>query len=230
MAVVFTRDQGPLGAVDRSRVKPVSFRAPSFQLTLTPVLTAAAVTCVGTLGASPTIIGRIMMFSSCPSRWQCQTYSQPKSTSWFVTGAGSFVGSTLRNPSVLPIGLVGSTGATSGGIWTQGFVFRDDHLMYSTEPVSSGVGAGELRDPGGFDLATFGASEHRFVDPAASARAKDEIQLSKTDSEVGVLQRHTERRRERHPTIRWAARVHGATDGNVGATRANPESRSSSPG
>ena len=58
---------------------------------------------VGALGDTSNTIGRIMSFSSWPSRWQCQTYSQPKLTSELVTVIGSPV-TGLKPADVTPTG------------------------------------------------------------------------------------------------------------------------------
>ena len=88
------------------------------QVSFTPVggPVAAAARFVGAAGETWNTIGRIMSFSSCPSRWQCHTYSQPKSYSWLVTVIGLFVsGSTPVNWVVVPSGRFGSSGPDAVG-------------------------------------------------------------------------------------------------------------------
>ena len=75
-------------------------------------LPAGAASCatevrVGAAGETAYLTGRIMSFSSCPSRWQCQTYSQPK----FVTALVTVMALPVVGSNVLMTAFVGSVGS-----------------------------------------------------------------------------------------------------------------------
>ena len=76
----------------------------------------------GATGGIASVCGRIMSISSCDRMWQCQTYSQPKLTSWLVIGAvGLPCGSRLLKSFVDPVGSIGLrlriAFGTSQGTW-----------------------------------------------------------------------------------------------------------------
>ena len=102
--------------VARSILMLVVFNALFVQLIRIVLATTANVAPVGASGATAKHMGLIMSFSSCPSRWQWSTYSQPKFVGRLMTVTGLPMGLTLVKFIVPPWGCVGSSSLTLFGI------------------------------------------------------------------------------------------------------------------
>ena len=104
---------------------------------------------LGATGGSTSVCGRIMSISSWLRMWQCQTYSQPKLTSWLVMAAvGLPAGSMLLNRFVAPVGIIGfrlrialgTSNGTCGTIGRRATMVSSSGLtrMVSFQPSSPG--------------------------------------------------------------------------------------------
>ena len=103
--------------VDLWIVRLVVFNALFVQPNPTPPAVPVTVKPVGASGGTAKHMGRIMSFSSCPSKWQWSTYSHPKFVGSFVIVTGLPNGLMFVKFSVPPWGCVGSSSLTLFGTW-----------------------------------------------------------------------------------------------------------------